>query len=39
MTFPLDQILNILDKECQGGIFRRIFRWRNLEISEKSRNP
>jgi hypothetical protein len=33
MAFPLDQILNILDEECQG-----VLRG-NFEISEKSRDP
>ncbi len=30
MAFPLDQILNILDEECQEGILRR-----NFDISGK----
>lgn len=30
MIFPLDAILNILDQECQGGIWR---------FPERSRNP
>jgi len=36
MTFPLDQILNILDKECQGGIFRQNFQnfQKNFQMEE-----
>jgi hypothetical protein len=30
MIFPLDAILNILDQECQGGIWR---------FPERSKNP